>query len=210
MTLNAWLAQNNITVTEFADELGYHRNTISRICNGGSCGRALAQLIEIRTSGQVDLFGGGDILNGRGFSAARKLGYVIVLCHDFERMKQLYTDLFGFEVEDEEPGHWIGFRVGSLFLGLRPRGRPYDGPKIGDASAAIQLSFHVSSEDVDVAYQTLVERGIDIIEEPTNQDWPHRTLFFSDPENNIIEIFADIHPRDTATAPSGIHRAAGR
>lgn len=29
--------------------------------------------------------------------------------------------------------------------------------------------------------------------------------FFFDPENNTIEIFADIHPRDTLVEPSGSH-----
>jgi catechol-2,3-dioxygenase len=50
--------------------------------------------------------------------------------------------------------------------------------------------------------------NIAVIEPPTNQDWCHRTLFFADPEANIIEIFADIHPRDTAALPSKLHQIA--
>ena len=144
-----------------------------------------------------------------GFGAIRSMDYVIVLCDDLERMQRFYTDLFGFRIQDEEPG-WIGFRVGSLILGLRPRGCPYDGPGIKGESAAVQLSFRVPPADVDIAYQTLKERGIDVIEAPTNQNWPHRTLFFADPENNVIEIYADIHPRDTASVPSTIHGFAER
>ena len=145
-----------------------------------------------------------------GFGAIRSMDYVIVLCDDLDRMQRFYTDIFGFRIEDEEPGQWIGFRVGTLFLGLRPRGRPYDGPKIMDESAAIQLSFRVPPADVDIAYQTLKDRGVDVIEAPTSQDWCHRTLFFADPENNVIEIYADIHPRDTTSVPSTIHRIAER
>lgn len=145
--------------------------------------------------------------NNTGFGAVRSLGFVIIPCDDFDRMKLFYRDVFGFEIEDEEPGHWIGFRVGGLFFGLRPRGRYYDGPNSTDGSAAVQLSFQVPPADVDLAYSSLVEKGIDVIEGPTNQDWPHRTLFFQDPESNIIEIYADIHPRDMASAPSNIHRA---
>lgn len=47
-----------------------------------------------------------------------------------------------------------------------------------------------------------------MVEKPTNQDWPHRTLFFRDPENNIIEIYADIHPDDTLLTASPVHRLA--
>ena len=141
-----------------------------------------------------------------GLNAIRSMDYVILLCDDLEKMKRFYRAVFGFYLEDEEMGNWAGFRVGTLFLGLRPRGRSYDGPKIADRSAAIQLSFRVPPADVDIAYESLKAKGIEVIEKPTNQDWTHRTLFFRDPENNIIEIFADIHPRDTATAPSGVHQ----
>lgn len=144
--------------------------------------------------------------DGTGFNAIRSMDYVIVLCDDLDRMQEFYASLFGFQVQIEEPGQWVGFHVGAMILGLRPRGHPYDGPGIEGSSAAVQLSFRVPPADVDIAHQTLKVKGIDVIEAPTNQDWGHRTLFFADPENNIIEIYADIHPRDAASFPSAIHR----
>lgn len=144
-----------------------------------------------------------------GIGAIRSMDYVIVLCDDLARMKRFYTDIFNFRIE-EESKHWIAFRVGTLFLGLRPRGRPYDGPAIPDTSAAMQLSFRVPPADVDLAYQALKAKEVDVIEAPANQDWPHRTLFFRDPENNVLEIFADIHPDDTIPTPTGRHLVIGR
>ena len=140
-----------------------------------------------------------------GLAAIRSLDYVILLCEDFKKMERFYRDVFSFQIEDEQPGIWVGFRVGTLFLALRPRGRKYDGPRMSDTSATIQLSFRVPPADVDAAYRELREKGVNVIEEPTNQDWPHRTLFVRDPENNIIEIFADIHPREMAASPTGAH-----
>ncbi|MEM8837784.1 MAG: VOC family protein [Pseudomonadota bacterium] len=140
-----------------------------------------------------------------GLGSIRSLDYVILLCDDFEAMKRFYLDVFGFQIEDEAAGVWIGFRVGTFFLALRPRGRQYDGPAIPEQSAYIQLSFRVPPADVDIAYRELIDKGVDVIEKPTNQDWPHRTLFVRDPENNIIEIFADIHPRDMAASPTWVH-----
>ncbi len=143
----------------------------------------------------------------RGIRAIRSIDYVIILCDDLEKMSQFYKDLFEFYLEDEETNHWVGFRVGTLFLGLRPRGRVYDGPQIRSESASIQLNFRVPPEDVDIAYQTLKEKKIDVIEAPTNQDWGHRTLFFADPENNIIEIYADIVPANKKSDSPILHRA---
>lgn len=139
-----------------------------------------------------------------GLGAIRSVDYIFILCDDLERMRRFYTDVFDLRIE-EETDHMVVYRLGALFFGLRPRGRAYDGPEVPDTSAAVQLSFRVPPADVDLAYKALKARKVDVIEAPTNQDWPHRTLYFSDPENNILEIFADIHPDDTASAPSGRH-----
>ncbi|WP_366873025.1 hypothetical protein [uncultured Roseobacter sp.] len=47
---------------------------------------------------------------------------------------------------------------------------------------------------------------IDVIEPPANQEWLHRTSFFRDPEHNTIEIFADIHPRETLAQLSSAYQ----
>lgn len=141
-----------------------------------------------------------------GFKSIRSLDYVILLCDDLAKMKTFYQRLFEFQVEEDLPERMVFFRVGTMFLGLRKRGRSYDGPSMPTPSASIQISFRVPPADVDFAYDRLVLGRIDIIEPPTNQDWPHRTLFFRDPEHNITEIFADIHPRETLPEPSGVHQ----
>lgn len=141
-----------------------------------------------------------------GLKAIRSLDYVILLCDDLARMKTFYERLFEFQTEEDFQGRMVFFRLGTLFLGLRKRGRAYDGPSVPSQSASIQISFRVPPADVDLAYDKLVEHGLDVIEPPTNQDWTHRTLFFRDPENNVIEIFADIHPRETLAEPSGVHQ----
>ena len=89
-------------------------------------------------------------------------------------------------MEDEAPGTWVGFRLGTLYLALRPRGRAYDGGQIPADSAGVQLSFRVPPADVDIAFEELSQKGVDLIEGPTNQDWAHRTMFLHDPENNIL------------------------
>ena len=118
------------------------------------------------------------------------LGYVVVLCDDLNKMRDFYRDVLKLEVnEDEELEDWFEMQVGATRLALRPRGRSYDGSRFGEG-ASVQLSFRVSREQVDAAYDGLVENGVDIIESPTDQAFGHRTLFFRDPEGNVLEIFA--------------------
>jgi hypothetical protein len=38
----------------------------------------------------------------------------------------------------------------------------------------------------------IIERGVEILDPPTDQPWAHRTRFFRDPEGNLLEIYADL------------------
>lgn len=141
-----------------------------------------------------------------GIGAIRSVDFIIILCDNLEKMRNFYANTLNLELEFESHGQNAGFRVGTLYLSLRPRGRKYDGPKIDKKSASIQLSFRVPPADVDIAYKTLKNKDVEIIEKPTNQDWHHRTLFFKDPENNVLEIYADIHPDESAISSSELHK----
>ena len=131
-------------------------------------------------------------LQKTGFDAIRNLDYTIILCDDVNTMRDFYTKVLEFKVNHETPGAWVALQVGSSLLTLRPRNRPYDGSKPPKQSASLQLAFRVPPQDVDRAHETLKRLGISIIEPPTDQPWGHRTLFFADPEHNVIEIYADI------------------
>jgi len=120
----------------------------------------------------------------------RNLDYVILLCDDLSQMKRFYHEILGFPVyRDWED--WIEMRVGAALLTLRRRGRPYDGKKCPD-SASVQLAFRVAPNEVDQCYAELLQKQVEILEPPRDQDYGHKTLFFKDPQGNILEIYADI------------------
>ena len=120
----------------------------------------------------------------------RNLDYVVLLCDNTERMRTFYHEILGFPIERDWED-WIELRVGSVLLTLRPRGRPYDGGKL-PSSASVQLAFRVAPEQVEACYQELLQKRVEIIEPARDQEYGHRTLFFKDPEGNILEIYADI------------------
>jgi catechol-2,3-dioxygenase len=122
-------------------------------------------------------------------SRIRVMDYVILLCDDLAEMKRFYQEVMGFPVY-ADLGNWVEMRVGSTLLTLRLRGRPYDGE--GGAGASVQLAFRVAPDEVDTCYHELVAQEVEIIEAPLDKDFGHRTLFFKDPEGNILEIYADI------------------
>jgi len=131
-------------------------------------------------------------------AAIRHLDYVILLCADVARMRAFYGGVLDFPLHrDLWNGTWVELRVGSVLLALRPRGlaavggRSYDGPGL-PGSAGVQLAFRVAPAEVDACGAALAARGVEILDPPTDQPWGHRTLFFRDPEGNLLEIYADL------------------
>jgi len=121
------------------------------------------------------------------------LDYTVILCRNMAEMRTFYRDIMQFPIEVDLE-NWVSFRVGAVLLSLRPRGVWSvcdDGPS-SPGSAAVQLAFRVSPPAVDACHAELIARGVPILREPTDlPNWRHRTLFFRDPEDNIIEIYAE-------------------
>ena len=120
--------------------------------------------------------------------------YVVLLCTKMAETRAFYADVMGFTIEDERPT-WVSFRVGATLLTLRPRGTTsawVDGP-ISTGSASVQLAFRIPPPAVDRCHAELLAKGVPIVRAPTDlPEWRHRTLFFRDPEGNVIEIYAEI------------------
>jgi len=120
----------------------------------------------------------------------RNLDYVILLCEEIPRMRVFYNEVLGFPIHRGN-AEWVEMNVGATLLALRKRGRPYDGAK-PPGSAGIQLAFRVAPEEVEECHRELIQKQVEILEPPRDMEYGHRTLFFQDPEGNILEIYADI------------------
>ena len=59
-------------------------------------------------------------------------------------------------------------------------------------TAAVQFAFRVPLRALDACHAELLAKGIPILQPPTDlPNWRHRTLFFRDPEDNVVEIYAE-------------------
>ena len=127
----------------------------------------------------------------------RNLDYVVLLCGDLAAMKDFYHRIMGFPVHLETDS-WIELRVGSMLLTLARRDAARMGPAPPGETASVQLAFRVSPQDVQSCYEELLSARVEIVQPPQTIDrrvwkhWKHRTLFFRDPESNLLEIYAEI------------------
>jgi catechol 2,3-dioxygenase-like lactoylglutathione lyase family enzyme len=121
------------------------------------------------------------------------LDYTVLLCRKMTQTQAFYRDIMRFPIETTQE-NWVSFRVGASLLTLRPRGvwSVCDDGAALPGSAAVQLAFRVALDEIDTCHAELVAKGVPILRGPTDlPNWRHRTVFFRDPEDNIIEIYAE-------------------
>lgn len=122
----------------------------------------------------------------------RSLDYTVIFARQMTRMRAFYSETLGFPLHRELGPQWVEYRVGSNILALTERGMVFDDPAPAVGVLSLQLAFRVAPAEVALCADTLRERGVAIIAGPTDQAWGHRTLFFRDPDGNVVEIYADI------------------
>lgn len=129
---------------------------------------------------------------GHPMRAIRSLDYTILWARDMQAMRRFYADVMRFEPYFELSGDWLEFRVGGNILALCKPGLivPDETPPMG--VGAVHLAFRVRREDVDACEASLRAEGIVVVSPATDQPWGHRTMFFRDPDGNLLEIYADI------------------
>jgi catechol 2,3-dioxygenase-like lactoylglutathione lyase family enzyme len=126
------------------------------------------------------------------FQSIRSIDYTVIIVRDMAAMRRFYEGILRFSLTRELSAGWIEFQIGGNTLALsRPHRTAKDAPTPA-GSAALQLAFKVAPDDVDRCADELLWWGVDLVEPPTNQSFGHRTLFFRDPDGNLLEVYAEI------------------
>lgn len=126
------------------------------------------------------------------FQSIQKIDYTVIFVRDMVAMRRFYEDVLCFPLLRELSVGWIEYTIGANTLALARPGRTSADPPTPRGSAALQLAFKVAVAQVDKCADELVRQGVDLLSPPTDQPFGHRTLFFRDPDGNLLEVFADI------------------
>ena len=122
----------------------------------------------------------------------RGTDYTVIFARQMPAMRSFYGSTLGFPLHRELSPRWVEFRVGSNILALAERSAQSEEASLPIGVAMLQLAFRVSPGEVANCATVLAERGANIISGPTDQPFGHRTLFFRDPDGNLLEIYAEI------------------
>ena len=125
-------------------------------------------------------------------SQIRQIDYTVIFARDMPRMQAFYSEIMEFPVLRRLGDGWVEFGVGSNRLALTAYGMMFDDEPPAKGALSMQLAFRVPPAEVEKCASTLEAKGVELVAPVTDQPWGHRTMFFRDPDGNVIEIYADI------------------
>jgi catechol 2,3-dioxygenase-like lactoylglutathione lyase family enzyme len=126
----------------------------------------------------------------QGLGHIRQIDYTVIFARDMPAMRRFYESVMEFPVLRSLGERWIEFRVGATTLALTSRGGRFDDPPPASGALSVQLAFRVAPAVVADCAAALVAKGVDLVEPLTDQPFGHRTIFFRDPDGNVLEISA--------------------
>lgn len=122
---------------------------------------------------------------------------VSIVTNNFNEMSDFYSKVLAFPVKLEMDSY-IEFEMAGVRFSITTSKVMQTAIGLSDYNAkkdshSFELAFKVEKpESVDTEYKKLREKGVNCIKEPQTMPWNQRTAFFSDPDGNIHEIYADL------------------
>src|SRR5215470_379355 len=122
----------------------------------------------------------------------RQIDYTVIFARNMDAMRHFYGNIMEFPLLRSLSDRWIEYRVGSTTLALTAHGARFNDEPPAQGALSLQLAFRVAPQVVADCAAALEAKGVRLISPLTDHPFGHRTIFFRDPDGNVLEIFAEI------------------
>ncbi len=119
---------------------------------------------------------------------------ICLITPDVAKLRNFYQAVL--EMESEGDDTFTAFAVGGITFSLfteREMERMAPGSTRNAGSGRCTLEFEV--DDVDQEFERLTKLGVSIVKPPTTQPWGLRSVWFRDPDGNIVNFFAPVRSK---------------
>jgi catechol 2,3-dioxygenase-like lactoylglutathione lyase family enzyme len=121
----------------------------------------------------------------------RQLDYTVIFARDFAAMRHFYEQVLEFPLTRQLSDRWFEYQLGSTTLALTTHGGRFQDPPPAAGTLSVQLAFRVPPPVVAACAAELEAKGIALASPLTDHPFGHRTIFFRDPDGNVLEIYAE-------------------
>ena len=122
----------------------------------------------------------------------RPIDYTVIYARDLDAMRHFYEAVMGFALTRRLSDRWFEYQIGSTLLALTTHGGRFDDPPPVAGALSVQLAFRVPPAMVEACAAELEAKGVTLVSRLTDHPFGHRTIFFRDPDGNVLEIYAEI------------------
>ena len=121
------------------------------------------------------------------------LHHIAIICSDYERSKKFYTDVLGFQVQQEayrqERDSWkLDLALNGTYL-IELFSFPHPPARVSrpEATGLRHIAFRV--DDIEEAVQELEQKGVTTEPVRVDEYTGRRFTFFSDPDGLPVELY---------------------
>lgn len=117
---------------------------------------------------------------------------ICIVTDEVTTLKEFYKEVFNVEANgDDEFAYFVFENTHVAIYSKAGTEKLAQGSMEGIGSGNCILEFEV--EDVDHEYDRLQSLGVNIVKQPTTQPWGIRSVWFSDPDGNIINFLCNVN-----------------
>lgn len=122
---------------------------------------------------------------------------VCIVTRDVRRLRDFYAAVLRVRSEGDDPFAVLRTEGAALSL-FAERGMEEMAPGSMGAAGRGGYTLELEVRDVDGEYERLKVMGVPIAKPPTTQPWGRRSVWFRDPDGNIVNFYAEVTPGEVA------------
>ena len=126
-----------------------------------------------------------------GLELNMRFNGICLVTRDVPRLRGFYTNVLQIEAEGDDTFTVLSTQGAGLSL-FTEDGMESMAPGSMQNSGCGRYTLEFEVEDVDREYERLNKMDITFVKTPTTQTWGRRSVWFRDPDGNIINFFANV------------------
>jgi catechol 2,3-dioxygenase-like lactoylglutathione lyase family enzyme len=110
---------------------------------------------------------------------------------DVKRARLFYEEVLRTSFKGDDTFAWLQDARGSFSIfSLKGMEEMAPGSMKGAGYGSYTIEFEV--DDVDREFERLKVAGVEFVKEPTTQSWRRRSVWFRDPDGNIVNFYKSL------------------